>query len=234
VVVLEQAVGPACDEPPRPATHGAAIVSIGPRDGADVALADDATEREVLLACRLLAQIARLRRRLAENQRVREQLRDQALTDSLTGLPNRRAWNDELACRFEATAEDGQSLCVALIDLDHFKRVNDRHGHAVGDEVLRVAGQALQDSLRKQDFIARLGGDEFGLLLVGVEPARCGAVVERVRQAIRNRAVPGVEGTASAGFAHVCPSTAAATIVARADEALRQAKRQGRDRSVEA
>jgi diguanylate cyclase (GGDEF)-like protein len=209
-------------------------MSIGPGHEVDVELADDATERELVTVCRLLAEIVGLRRQLAEDRRLRDQLRDQALTDSLSGLPNRRAWENELACRFEASLETGQGLCVALVDLDHFKRVNDGHGHGVGDDVLRAAGHALQESLRSGDFVARLGGDEFGLLVRGVDPARCAKIIDRVRKAINLHSLPSREMTASAGFACADPDAEVAETVARADEALRRAKRQGRNRTCRA
>jgi diguanylate cyclase (GGDEF)-like protein len=126
---------------------------------------------------------------------------------------------------------------VAILDLDHFKQVNDTLGHAAGDAVLRAAGQTLLAGLRESDFVARLGGDEFGLLLAVHEPSDATAAIERVRVAIgAGTARVGEPVTASAGLCVSPPTAADPDAVDRlygaADAALREAKAQGRNRTV--
>jgi diguanylate cyclase (GGDEF)-like protein len=224
--------------------HDCGVVRIeaeaaGPTDPADVQLPADATARELQLACRLLAQIVRLRRADRFRAELQQRLLDEAMTDPLSGLPNRRAWDQAVAKRLPA-ASTARRLCLAILDLDHFKRINDAYGHAAGDEVLRAAGQAVRDGLRQDDFVARLGGDEFGLLLWVPDEATAAVVVERVRAELPARlSRHGTHAvTASAGY-HLAPETASATglpccdaLFAAADAALRAAKQQGRNRTV--
>ena len=124
------------------------IVRIGAAGAADVRLPADCPAGELRLACRLLAQIVELRRRERQSAEIQRKLSRQALSDPLTGLPNRRAW--EAALKERSAPTDGR-LCLAILDLDHFKEINDLHGHVVGDEVLRAAGQAVCDNLRLGD-----------------------------------------------------------------------------------
>jgi len=219
---------------------GPGVIRIGGGGPADVHLPADATERELQLACRLLSQIVRLRRQGRKHARTHRQLARQALTDPLTGLPNRRAWDQALGQRLAAAGDLPGRLCVAIFDLDHFKQVNDSHGHAVGDEVLRAAGRVISGSLRVDDFVARLGGDEFGLLLSLPNRATAAALVERVRSGLPAglaRSATHVV-TASAGFCLApsgkgpAPLPSPDSLFVAADTALRKAKRQGRDRTV--
>ena len=154
------------------------VVRVGTDGPGDVRLPADCTDRELCLACRLLAQIVRLRRRAIQSAEIHRELSAQAMTDPLTGLPNRRAWDAALPERLALAGRRSQ-LCLAILDLDHFKQINDSHGHAIGDEVLRATGVAINDNLRQDDFVARLGGDEFGLLLWVPDEEVAAAVVER-------------------------------------------------------
>ena len=162
------------------------------------------------------------------------------MTDPLTGLPNRRAWDQVLADRLCGQREPGRRVCLVIVDLDHFKHVNDEHGHAAGDRMLRETGRGLVAGLRQHDFVARLGGDEFGLLLSVPDASTAAAVIERVRRGLPGRfARAGLPAaTASAGFAMAhcsdpaSPSPPAESLFLAADAALRQAKLAGRDRSV--
>ena len=164
-----------------------AVVRIGVDGPANVRLPADCSARELNLACRLLVQIVRLRRRERLAAQIHQELSAQAMTDPLTGLANRRAWEAALKERVAMAATAENQLCLAILDLDHFKRINDDHGHAIGDEVLRATGQAVYDNLRQDDFVARLGGDEFGLLLWAPDEELAAAVVERVRTALPAR-----------------------------------------------
>jgi diguanylate cyclase (GGDEF)-like protein len=214
------------------------VVCVGQDGPADVVLPADATGREIGLACRLLAQVVRLRWQLRLRERLQQRLTTEAMTDPLTGLPNRRAWDCTLQ-EYLAAKNADQPLCMAVLDLDHFKRINDSHGHVVGDRVLQVVGVALRDSLRGGDFVARLGGDEFGLLLPVPSPLVGIGIVDRVRRrlptALEQAALPVV--TASAGC-HVLSGSVGAPLpcpdilLDAADQALQQAKRAGRDRTL--
>ena len=153
------------------------------------------------------------------------------MTDPLTGLPNRRAWDEALARRRRQT---DAAACVAILDLDHFKRVNDAHGHAAGDAVLRATGDALRRGLRQDDFVARLGGDEFGLLLSMPNAPTAAAVLDRVRAALpEHLARQGAERvTASVGFR--CRRRRSFVRRPGGDRRRRpaRAKQEGRDRTV--
>jgi len=233
--------GPAQSSPTQWPAELAGVIRVGRSDATDDGTADawlpqDATARELRLACRLLARISRLRCRQRSEAELRCRLAEEALSDPLTGLPNRRAWDQAIAQRLATAAESWRpgvkGFCLAIFDLDHFKRINDAHGHAVGDVVLRSAGGAIRDNLRDDDFVARLGGDEFGLLLSGLDESTATEVVERVR-----RALPSVCAvTASAGYCTVAaasgPLPSADALYSAADAAMHEAKRQGRDRTV--
>jgi diguanylate cyclase (GGDEF)-like protein len=212
------------------------VIRIGSDVPADVNLPDRPSPRELQLACRLLAEIVRLRRRELSFTELQHRLYTEAFTDPLTGLPNRRAWDQTLRERLGA-ATDSRCLCLAIFDLDHFKQVNDAFGHAAGDEVLKSVASSICESLRQGDFVARIGGDEFGLLIWVSDPGIAPAVVERVRTALPDRlTASGIHRvTASAGLAGVSsstPTTSPGTLFAQADEALRRAKQEGRDRTM--
>lgn len=173
------------------------------------------------------------------NLDLREQLRSQAIRDQLTGLYNRRFLEDALTRETGRAARSGEPVAVAILDVDHFKRINDTYGHEAGDAVLRELGQALLKTIRKTDIVGRFGGEEFLMLLPGasveVAQARALEVLEAVRAmevAIPNGA-PLNHITASIGVAamplHVARGDA---LVAAADTALYQAKGQGRNRVV--
>ncbi len=208
-------------------------ILVGADGPADVSLPGDATPRELRLACRLLAEIVRLRQERKKDRRERKVLALLAQSDPLTGLPNRRAWDAELQVRAGACgAPDEPGFAVAIFDLDYFKRVNDEQGHVAGDRVLRQFARQIQQNIRSDDYAARLGGDEFGLLLAGPTGEQLQAVVERVRwESCRGTGI-----TASAGFAF--PSNSQdmdpEAVFAAADEALRLAKSAGRDRTIAA
>jgi diguanylate cyclase (GGDEF)-like protein/PAS domain S-box-containing protein len=172
------------------------------------------------------------------NLELREQLRKQAIRDPLTGLYNRRFLDDALARETARSTRDGKPLALAIVDIDHFKKINDTHGHEAGDAVLRGLGKILRETTRKTDIVGRFGGEEFLLLLPG---ASLGAAERRLHDlldAVRamNVALPSgtLNGiTASIGLAamplHVATRDA---LVAAADAALYQAKGQGRNRLV--
>jgi diguanylate cyclase (GGDEF)-like protein len=149
-----------------------------------------------------------------------------ARTDELTGLPNRRAWDEELDRELARSRRSGEGLSVAMVDLDHFKDFNDAFGHQAGDRLLADAATAWRSEVRNTDFIARYGGEEFSLLLPGCPPESGKALIERLRAATP------MEQTCSAGIAVWDHEEEAESLVARADAALYAAKKGGRDRSV--
>ena len=222
---------------PQLAAAEAGIIAIGEDDGADVSLPNDCPARELELATLLLAEVVRLRRRERQNSRLGKELSLLAMSDPLTGLPNRRAWEEELRSRARNTTEQG-SVCLVIFDLDHFKRINDERGHEAGDAALQAAASALAGSVRQHDFVARLGGDEFAVLLADLNEETATAVVERVRAALGHqlRASPVGSVTGSAGYAIWRPAQGqpAEKVLARADQALRQAKQAGRDQTCAA
>src|SRR6478752_7397716 len=212
------------------------MVAVGVGLPADVSLPADHSARELRLACLLLAEIVRLRRQREHSRRQERVLTHLALSDPLTGLPNRRAWDQQLA---ERLAEGGASkdCCIALLDVDLFHEVNDRQGHLEGDASLRRVADRLSDVMRRTGFLARLGGDEFGVLLEGVSETKAASVVDLIRI---QAAEDGDDATGrlpiklSAGWATISQSPTKAAIneaLRRADEALRQAKREGRNRT---
>jgi diguanylate cyclase (GGDEF)-like protein/PAS domain S-box-containing protein len=151
-----------------------------------------------------------------------------ALTDQLTGLPNRRAWEEALQRELSRAARDGNPVCVAVIDLDEFKRFNDEHGHQAGDALLSRAARAWQGQLRGSDLLARYGGEEFAAVIPAWPLETAVGVVERLRLATP----AGL--TASAGLASWDRSETAAELFGRADTALYEAKQRGRNRTVAA
>ncbi len=147
-----------------------------------------------------------------------------ARTDPLTGLANRRGWQELLRREIARAERDHGSFSVALIDLDRFKDFNDRNGHAAGDRLLKEAAARWSGQIRDMDLIARHGGEEFALLLPGAGFKDASAIVER----IRSQTPAGI--TVSGGIAEWDGSEDPDALVARADAALYEAKRSGRDR----
>lgn len=168
------------------------------------------------------------------NAEERQRLEDRAATDVLTGLANRAAFDQRLQDELGRVGPGGPGLCLVLFDADHFKRVNDGHGHLTGDRVLIAIAEVLRGAARGGDLVARIGGEEFGWLMPGVDREDARHAAERLRTAL-GRVDHGAPGrvTVSAGVAHADPGgESAAGLMRRADEALYAAKRAGRDRVV--
>jgi diguanylate cyclase (GGDEF)-like protein len=157
-----------------------------------------------------------------------EQVRELSVTDELTGLPNRRAWNFELPRTMERVRRTGDPLTVAILDLDRFKQFNDAHGHPAGDRLLAEAAVAWQDQLRTADRLARYGGEEFVVMLPDATFAQAHAVVDRMRLATPDGQ------SFSAGLAVWDGFEDCDELIARADGALYEAKNEGRNRIQEA
>ena len=171
-------------------------------------------------------QVARFIAIMAERQDALAKLERLALTDELTGLANRRAWNEGLLREIACATRLGEPLCVALLDIDEFKRFNDAHGHQAGDEALAQTAGAWRPRLRASDLIARYGGEEFAVAFAARPIEAAFAVVERLRLAMPSGL------TCSAGLASRSADESAADLLGRADGALYEAKRAGRDRAV--
>jgi diguanylate cyclase (GGDEF)-like protein len=177
-----------------------------------------------------------LSRRVAEVQSLQAALREQATRDELTGLFNRRHLNETLPAMLALAQRDGQPLAVVIIDLDHFKSVNDRHGHGAGDQLLAAFGRLLGGSSRRSDVACRYGGEEFCLLMPRTDAAgarrKIGALLRRWREQSFDLGGAQLGGcTFSAGIADSlrCPGSMAQLLKA-ADDELLAAKRLGRNR----
>jgi len=174
-----------------------------------------------------------LEEKSAELEKANEALQEIATRDGLTGLYNVRAFREKLEEEWQRWVRYGEELSVVMLDIDHFKSLNDTFGHPAGDEVLRTVARLLQDQSRRNDFVARYGGEEFVLLLshTGVDGAIKGA--QKWRTAIESQEWPLRPITASLGAAtsgaHI-PDAAA--LIERADQALYVSKRGGRNRST--
>lgn len=164
----------------------------------------------------------------AENAELRERLAALARTDELTGLPNRRAWDQELLREASRANRRDHKLAVVLLDLDFFQAFNDQHGHPAADALLRETGAMWRLALRTSDFIARFGGDEFAVLLPDCPPVQAAMVLERLLAYLPSRQ------TCSAGIAHWNRTESAVALVSRAAEALQEAKRAGGNRALTA
>lgn len=179
--------------------------------------------------------IMKLMRSLEE---TRSELLQLAIRDSLTHVYNRRYFMEQLQHEAERFLETGEQLCLLMIDADEFKVVNDRHGHATGDEVLKMIASVSGQSLRERDVLARFGGEEFAVLLPATDLTDGYAVAERIRASVAAAVVP----TADGGTIRVTVSIGVSTLASAdhecralfdsADSALYDAKRGGRNRTV--
>ena len=189
---------------------------------ADVELAPirDRSSRQLGLSM-LISDLTAHKRELDTREYVIAGLREQALTDEVTALPNRRHWMQVLGREMARARRRSLPLAVVMIDLNGFKAYNDAHGHPDGDELLRTVAREWATAIRSSDFLARYGGDEFAVILPDCAPDLAREVVRRIQAA-----TPPVIG-AAAGIAHAHDTDTAESIVDRADEALYEAKRSG-------
>lgn len=174
--------------------------------------------------------MGKLNTRLAQTQK-------QAMTDALTGLPNRRGFDAELETAIDAAHRKGSALSVGFCDIDHFKRVNDEHGHATGDRVIRHVAKCLSSDTGTKCHVARHGGEEFALLFTGMDAAQAFAQLDRAREALtakrlmsRDTQLPLGTISFSGGIATLHSGESASKLLARADQALYAAKNAGRNR----
>ncbi|WP_285418795.1 diguanylate cyclase [Pseudomonas sp. efr-133-TYG-5] len=195
----------------------------------------DAREQEVTARLKSLSErVAHMEQEALGYREHLEEQRQKALVDPLTGLPNRAAWSERLEHEIAQWQQHGNTLSLAMLDLDHFKRINDNYGHLAGDKVLKIIATVLRKRLRSHDFIARFGGEEFVLLLPATPPAVGAKLLETLRAAIE--ACPfhfkgeRVTITLSMGLASFRPGEHSDLVLKRADQALYRAKNAGRNR----
>jgi diguanylate cyclase len=194
-------------------------------------------QREQEVATRLQSLASRVATMEQEAQGFRahlEEQRQKALIDTLTGLPNRAAWNERLDREVDQLQKHRSSLLLGILDLDHFKRINDGYGHLAGDKVLKIIATQLQKRVRPSDFIARFGGEEFVFLLPHTQMAEGLALLERLRVTIEAcpfhfKGEP-VTITVSMGITTFKPGERSDLVLKRADQALYRAKAEGRNR----
>jgi diguanylate cyclase (GGDEF)-like protein len=198
-----------------------ALVALAP--GANVFLPQDV---RALTACASHAAIA------LTNARLVEQLEREASEDPLTGLANKRSFELAYTAELNRAHREGGATAIVTLDIDYFKRINDRYHHSFGDQVLIAVADALRGAVRDYDTVARLGGDEFVVLLPGATAPEAEVVAERARALISEIELPEGKLSCSAGVAAVSgPGRPGRGILAAADAALYEAKRQGRNRT---
>jgi two-component system cell cycle response regulator len=188
---------------------------------------------ELLARIRAGVRIVELQAKLLDSNRKLEEL---TVTDPLTQLRNRRAFEQELATQFERARRYGRALSLIMVDIDHFKSINDTYGHPAGDAVLQELARILERDTRSSDLVARLGGEEFAVLLPETALFEAVQVAEKIRAAVASEELraggAAIRVTISAGAANVPHSEvpSAAELVQAADQALYRAKENGRNR----
>ena len=193
------------------------------------------------------------RRMMDENHKLEEKLHDSAhelqqmrndvhhlraetMRDTLTGVPNRRAFDSELQIRATESLERQRPLCLIMIDIDHFKTFNDTYGHPVGDQVLRLVARTLEEGLRSTEMLCRYGGEEFAVIVPNIKLRDCEKVANRLRERIAVKDIVNQSKneklgrlTISLGVAQLNPGEALAEFIDRADRALYRSKEGGRN-----
>lgn len=181
----------------------------------------------------LQRKLARAEKQIEAQAREINLHESQARTDSLTGIANRRAFDDEMARRGSEVARKGTPLSLIIMDIDFFKNFNDTHGHQAGDEVLRSVGKKLTETCRGMDLPCRYGGEEFAVVMPSTDLANAKPGAERIRSAIEKMIVEfqgkQLEVTTSIGLAQIAPGEQVAHVLKRADDALYESKAAGRN-----
>jgi diguanylate cyclase len=236
--VLEQAAGSAHQY--RETLAGASRRLDGPNGrqtlDAVVAALTHSTEEIIKTNALLHAQLQASETQVQQLQQSLELLQTEVITDPLTATLNRNAFDRSFASIVSAAEEAGEPLCLLIIDIDRFKMFNERHGHQVGDDVLRLAAMMLKQTVRDGDLVARLGGDEFAIILPCTPVADGSALAEKIRQtATEKQLVRRSTGdtlgrmSVSIGVAELADGLSAEDLFSRADSSLYAAKRGGRD-----
>lgn len=203
--------------------------------GSAEALSARVSSREFILRLRRLLEV---RARLEHLRRDRDELSRQALTDGLTGLGNRRFFQQRLCAEAARSSRNAEPFALVLMDLDHFKKVNDTFGHPTGDQVLRAIAEVLCKGLRRSDVACRIGGEEFALILPGTGAGNAAILADKLRRRIssacRTVLPPDWSVTVSIGInCGAGPGTIdVEALVTEADKALYSAKETGRNRTI--
>lgn len=186
-------------------------------------------------------QLVNSARQVTELRNNLDNIRKEVLTDSLTGLSNRKAFDEQIQERVSESSRINSPLVVMLLDIDHFKRFNDNFGHQVGDQVLRLVARTLTDNVKGRDIAARYGGEEFGILLPDTPLAAGLKVAESLRRSVETREIINKATnkslgriTMSIGVAEYVDGESISDLVSRADSALYRAKKAGRNKVIEA
>uniref|UniRef100_UPI003569AD33 GGDEF domain-containing protein n=1 Tax=Halopseudomonas sp. TaxID=2901191 RepID=UPI003569AD33 len=198
-------------------------------------------DREQQVAGRLKTMVDRVQAMEVEATSFRNHLEEQrqnAMIDALTGLPNRAGLQKRMDEEYERWQRYGGQLLLVVLDVDHFKRVNDKFGHLAGDKVLRLIAQQLSRRLRKSDFIGRFGGEEFVILMPGTSVAKAAMVLEELRSGIEQSPFhfknERVTITISIGYTDFREGNTLDQVFERADQAMYRAKDSGRNRLEQA
>jgi len=229
-------------------SFGAAMIAVA----SDADAAPNAAVMQLVYACVLLLalssvcllvyQMHQLRLETQERQQdlseALDRIRELATHDELTGLINRRRMLELMNTEKHRTVRSGRNFCVAMIDIDHFKRVNDRLGHSAGDEVLSQVASTISDGLRETDIVARWGGEEFLVLFTDTNDEAAEKVLLRIQDALAQTTVtqadPSLRVTVSAGVGNHLRGEPLTRSIDRADKALYAAKAAGRNRVLRA
>lgn len=200
-----------------------------------------ARDREMTLSARFDKQLRQLEKvaRISDRYQMMMQdlniaLREASTHDALTGIANRRLLTERLREETERARRYGRPLCVAVVDIDHFKVINDDHGHEIGDNVLVEVVRVMEAQIREHDLCGRWGGEEFLVVMPETETANAIPVMERLRRAVADLKVTigdrTLSVTVSLGMAELRADESYANAINRADAALMRAKRNGRNR----
>lgn len=208
--------------------HGYALGTLCAIDSVPRTIDADQVESMVALA-RQVMQLLKLRKSIHQLEKREQQLQLLSVTDYLTGLFNRRALQQQLDLELESAKSQHQPLSLLVLDIDHFKRFNDRFGHNLGDKVLIKVANTLQSQARSEDFVARFGGEEFVILLPETDSTEAQQLAEQYRNAVKNIMFKGQQVTISIGAASYDQSDDGQQLFQLADSALLEAKRSGRN-----
>lgn len=166
-----------------------------------------------------------------------ERVRQEAVQDPLTGLANRRAFDERLAESLDDTLQQLKNICLMMVDIDHFKQINDKHGHQIGDKILQFVASVLKKNFKGKDLVARFGGDEFAVIIENAPRAGVLHMAETIRQQVEASQLRRTDtgealGTITVSIGYDCLRAAdtSARVLDRADKALYSAKQDGRNR----
>lgn len=236
---VEEAGAATSDFDARLAAFVEGLESDGPRDAMHrhVAAMREEVDRMNRSLAELDSRLAAGHREVSQLQQALQRARDEASLDPLTGILNRRGFDAAIRSVYAEAVKDDMPFSVVMVDIDHFKRINDCYGHPFGDQVIRAVGQALSQLTQRRDVAARYGGEEFALVLPETRLPGARDVAERLRIAVSRGYITRGAGrtpigsiTVSAGVAQHVRGETAMQLVARADDALYESKRSGRNR----